>query len=233
MEPEELAEVVESEAVKNFRSAQAIYANLEAQYNRPQVFTDKAKCAGLPLEWFVIVQPDKRPTATNDMNNRKNLKRGLATCNGCPLLYNGECYDQAEPIDLDWTIRGGEIPLMWDQVKDRVRRPGGRPAGVKVGHCLLNHDLRLPDAKATNGSCRICAQANRRENWQSRQEALGRQVAASGIRCRNGHDLTPAGSQLSSGRCKACSQANSRRSHAKMREQQQARLAQRQLAGVE
>lgn len=181
MQSEEPTEV-EKESEKRTASARAIYLNIEAFYDKPQVFSDKAKCAGLPLEWFVISQSDTKSDDEMNALNRQNMMKGLATCVGCPLMYNGECYDKAEPVDLKWTIRGGEIPTAWDQNADILF--GTKKA--KKTRCPKYHDLTLPGAINRAGRCSVC------------------QTLRAKSHCVNGHDRKLPGAIYSNGSCVEC-----------------------------
>ncbi|HEY6021907.1 MAG TPA: hypothetical protein VIY48_19185 [Candidatus Paceibacterota bacterium] len=232
-EPSELEE--ESELDKESRrrkvTARSIYLKLQSVYSTAQEFSAAPKCAGMPLKYFTISYAGDKPTDLDDEINRRNLKVGLATCTGCPLLYNDECYDKADPMDLKWTIRGGEIPERWDQERDRIHR-GGRP--LKAAEtCKNGHDVTGPRARVPGGSCRKCAAEREAQKYRDERAAMGLKVSVRGVTCRNGHDLTIPNSRYASGRCKQCLSGANARAEARRKRARKERLAAKQTEGVE
>jgi hypothetical protein len=65
-----------------------------------QSWMTDASCVGLDPELFAF-----------DHADHKKLKKALNVCTGCPV--RASCLETASPVDLKFTVRGGEIPKLF------------------------------------------------------------------------------------------------------------------------
>lgn len=110
-----------------------------------------AKCAGMDPENFFYEGSD---TAVR-------LYKGRNACYSCPVRR--ECLDAATEDDLQWSVRGGRLPLA---MKDRESGPSGRvksdsPPEIPPSRCGKGHDREWyhEDVDTWRPHCPSCSAA--------------------------------------------------------------------------
>lgn len=80
---------------------------------RDYVWTDEAACRAADPELFQMSQkgdPDVEGLNLREVreHNEAKFKLALSYCEGCPI--RAACLENADPSDLHWSVRGGELP---------------------------------------------------------------------------------------------------------------------------
>lgn len=161
------------------------------------------------LLWFYTLKSDM-----------PELEEAREVCLKCPA--RSECLKSATDYDLDWTIRGGELP------KAALDRPTPSmvtlpyvPRAIKSGRCgqdrhdvTTEGDLYIYGRKA---QCRKCMAERYAASVAERQPAT---------HCTNGHEMTTENTRLRRRvrdgvekihrMCRECTRGRNRRQRAKM-----------------
>lgn len=137
-----------------------------AGMSREYVWTDDAACNGVNPELFQVSQvgdPGLEGIGTHELRefNEAKLKKAQEYCEGCPV--RATCLKKAEPVDLYWSVRGGERPeIMKNGGVKRFKFPTFRINDWVEWACRTHGRDAMRFRKTKDGSvpyCEACAKS--------------------------------------------------------------------------
>lgn len=132
-----------------------------AGMSREYVWTDDAACNSTNPELFQMSQatdPGLEGIGTHELRkfNEMKVEQAKKICEGCPV--RATCLKMAEPVDLYWSVRGGQTPEMLTKNSDGKRaKPPAFPIGDWIEwSCKIHGRDSMMFRKYKDGSRPYC-----------------------------------------------------------------------------